>query len=201
MEPRSHHPPSQEVRAESALGRRGVLLSMDGELAVELAAHLTVQVVPIAVCLLLAKRRWPRHKDPWMLADTLTSLVVFPVLTAAAVRGVLDLRHTPTSRWTGPTARGLVVVVGVVAEVRGCLDGFVSFGGKIASQGRRWSLSDSCSSAAAGLVLVVPGAGWSAGTTGGPISSTRTAPEIASSCVLSLPLSLSPPPVLPWRQR
>jgi hypothetical protein len=76
---------------------------MDNELALELATHSAVQVVSIAVCLLVVKRVWPRHEDPWMLADTLTSLVVFPLLTAAAVKGVLDLRHTPTSRWTGVT--------------------------------------------------------------------------------------------------
>jgi hypothetical protein len=62
-----------------------------------------VQVVAFAVCLLLAKKVWPRHKDPWMLADLLTSLVVFPLLAATAIRCVLNLRHTVTSRWTGVT--------------------------------------------------------------------------------------------------
>lgn len=76
---------------------------MDEKLALELAAHVAVQVVSISVCLRLGRKIWPNHKDPWMLADLLTSLVVFPLLAAAALLSVLNLRGTLTSRWTGVT--------------------------------------------------------------------------------------------------
>lgn len=76
---------------------------MDDDLVSELVAHLAVQVVSIAACFQLAKKVWPKHEDPWMLADLLTSIVVFPLLVAAAVACVLNLHQTVTSRWTGVT--------------------------------------------------------------------------------------------------
>merc|ERR1712107_431876 len=92
----------------AAAGRRGsagasAFPRMEDGLALELAAHLVVQVVSITLCFRLGKRIWPNYNDPWMLADLLTSLVVFPLLTAAAVLSVLNLRGTLTSRWTGVT--------------------------------------------------------------------------------------------------
>lgn len=72
-------------------------------IAPDLALYCSVQVIAFVPCLLVVRRYWPDHKDPWTLADTLVSLGIFPLLTGSAIIGSLELRHELDSRWYGRT--------------------------------------------------------------------------------------------------
>jgi len=65
----------------------------------ELVPSLVAQVVTFVPCLLLVWRVWPKHKDPWTLADTLVSLIIFPLLAGSAIVGSYKLSHDVELRW------------------------------------------------------------------------------------------------------
>jgi len=67
----------------------------------EASVIVCAQVAVFGPCLAVARAWWPSHKDPWALADTIASLVLYPLLMWHAFRGVIELRHNVESRWFG----------------------------------------------------------------------------------------------------
>mmetsp|Transcript_47950 Transcript_47950/g.102667 ORF Transcript_47950/g.102667 Transcript_47950/m.102667 type:complete len:277 (-) Transcript_47950:68-898(-) len=59
------------------------------------------QVVGLLVCWFITKLCWPNHKDYWSMADSLISLVIFPILSFCSLATVWHLHETVESRWRG----------------------------------------------------------------------------------------------------
>jgi len=64
---------------------------------------LGVQSAFFAVTLVFTKLTWPKHKDPWALADTLSSAIVYPLMVYLAVSGASGLSVDIDLRWRGNT--------------------------------------------------------------------------------------------------
>mmetsp|Transcript_54182 Transcript_54182/g.121800 ORF Transcript_54182/g.121800 Transcript_54182/m.121800 type:complete len:284 (-) Transcript_54182:154-1005(-) len=73
------------------------------EHAQPLAIHWLAQAAAFVPCLIVVKMLCPQHKDPWNLADTIVSIVVYPLLTFSAMRSAWQLRGDLESRWRGTT--------------------------------------------------------------------------------------------------
>jgi len=90
----------------SATDVAGGLLPRLVELAPEFAIYCAVQTGAFVPTFLMIRRVWPRHKDPWALADTLVSIAIFPALTGAALVACAETYHDVESRWRGITPAG-----------------------------------------------------------------------------------------------
>eukprot|EP00405_Crypthecodinium_cohnii_P040926 CAMPEP_0206560806 /NCGR_PEP_ID=MMETSP0325_2-20121206/21236_1 /ASSEMBLY_ACC=CAM_ASM_000347 /TAXON_ID=2866 /ORGANISM="Crypthecodinium cohnii, Strain Seligo" /LENGTH=291 /DNA_ID=CAMNT_0054062623 /DNA_START=113 /DNA_END=983 /DNA_ORIENTATION=- len=55
------------------------------------------QVVGLLVCWFITKLCWPNHKDYWSMADSLISLVIFPILSFCSLATVWHLHETVES--------------------------------------------------------------------------------------------------------
>mmetsp|Transcript_41616 Transcript_41616/g.120683 ORF Transcript_41616/g.120683 Transcript_41616/m.120683 type:complete len:289 (+) Transcript_41616:73-939(+) len=70
----------------------------------ELTGYAALQVACFVVFFAFAKWGWPNHKDTVGLADTFLSLLIFPVMTGAAIVASYELRETVDTRWAARTA-------------------------------------------------------------------------------------------------
>lgn len=73
------------------------------QLAPEASVVVAAQVAIFGPCLVASRAWWPSHKDHWNLADTIASIVLYPLLMWHAFRGTYELRHNIESRWFGIT--------------------------------------------------------------------------------------------------
>jgi len=76
------------------------------EMAPEFSLYCAVQTGAFVPTLLLIRRIWPQHKDPWALADTFVSILIFPALTGAAIMACIEMHHDVEGRWRGVTPAG-----------------------------------------------------------------------------------------------
>lgn len=70
----------------------------------EASALVCLQIGIFGPCLAATRAWWPSHEDQWSLADTIASVVLYPLLMWSAFRGTLELRHDVELRWRGTTA-------------------------------------------------------------------------------------------------
>lgn len=65
--------------------------------------HSGAQIAAFTPLLVATKILFPKHKDPWALADTLMSVVLYPLLVYFAVLGSSSLYSDVQTRWRGVT--------------------------------------------------------------------------------------------------
>uniref|UniRef100_A0A6U6NSY2 TLC domain-containing protein n=1 Tax=Zooxanthella nutricula TaxID=1333877 RepID=A0A6U6NSY2_9DINO len=82
----------------------GVLeVSAVSDAAPELATYVVIEAAAYAVCLLVTKRLFPGHRDPWNLADVFFSITIFPLLSISAIWSCCVLHDGLEARWRGVT--------------------------------------------------------------------------------------------------